>query len=204
MSIGKSLEHRQEFIARFQELAGWSTPDVEEQPPLYVLFDTVDDDSFPGAILPRLINGDTVYYALAESGRDWRSLSPLLKAFVGVTVTDFIGLTSDMSATDPLETWLSSFGFEAIARFGAEDNLRKRIAEAGLLRLYDCLRLSETWHRTHPRSTRQVLDDFRMALAAGDPQAAKTNIAFLRVNMRLDALNLCFLEVQLDTTFGDW
>ena len=119
MSIGNSPERRQEFVAQFQELAGWSDPNVEEQPPLYVLFDTVDDDSFPGAILPRLINDDTVYYALAETNRDWRSLSPLLKAFVGVTVTDFIGLTSDMRATDPLEAWLSSFGFEAIARFGA-------------------------------------------------------------------------------------
>lgn len=205
MSIGNNPEQRQKFIAQFQELTGWSSLNTEVQSSLQVLFDTMADDSFPGAILPRLINGNPVYYAMAETGRDWRSLAPLLKAFVGVTVTDFIGLTSAMNTADPLEAWLSSFGFEAIARFGpGSDPRNQKLAEASLLCLFECLNLTEARQKSQPRSTRQVLDDFRLALAARDPLTAREHIAFLRANIRLDAMNLCFLEVQLEATFGNW
>ena len=204
MILRNDPQQRTEFVVRYRELAKWSDQ-VENHSTPYELFDTVDNELFPGAVLPRLVKGDTLYYAIAGSGKDWRRLSPLLKAFVGVTVTDFIGQISRMRTDDPLETWLSGFGFEAIARFGSGGIIRNQmIAEAGLLRLFECLCTSEARRRFQPRSTRQVLDDFRMALAAADPEQATAHIAFLRANLRLDALNLCFLEAQLDAAFGDW
>jgi hypothetical protein len=46
--------------------------------------------------------------------------------------------------------------------------------------------------------------DFHLALAGGDRARAEEAITFLRDNMRLDALNLRALEVQLDATLEQW
>src|SRR5262249_6219997 len=52
--------------------------------------------------------------------------------------------------------------------------------------------------------TAHVLHEFRLALNAGDLAAANEAIQFLRTNLRLDALNLHFLEVQRDAEFQQW
>lgn len=205
MILGDDPQKRERFVDEFQRLGGWSTLPQEEHANLRILFETADDESFPGAILPRPMSDGMQYYAVADTRRDWRSLSPLLKAFVGFTVTDFTGPASPLDADDSLEARLSDEAFAAIARFGARSDTRREvIARAGLVRLYECHRLSAHPRRSPPRSTRQVIDDFHMALAAADRQQAEEELEFLKSNMRLDAMNLRFLEAQLEETFGEW
>lgn len=204
MIFGTDDSRRHAFFATFRRLANGPTESDSDPAIERSLFATVDDETFPGCVLPRRLTDSVAYYALADSGQDWRHLAPLLKAFVGVTVTDFTGQMTPLNFADPLDAWLATAGFAAVARFSPGEGKRPAIAKAGLLRLRDCLSRADIPRRVAPRTTRQALEDFRLALVALDRVAAERTIEFLRLNYRLDAMNLRFLEVQLDATFGDW
>src|SRR5690348_18482551 len=55
------------------------------------VYASAGDAAFPGAVLPLSREGRLVFYAVAETGPEWRDLVPLLVASVGVTTTDFTG-----------------------------------------------------------------------------------------------------------------
>jgi hypothetical protein len=78
------------------------------------------------------------------------------------------------------------------------------LALGGLLRLREMLRRSQAPRRMLPRSTQEVLRDFRLALAGLDRQAAEGALRYLTENLRLDALNLAYLQVQVDARFEEW
>ena len=54
---------------------------------------TLDDELFPGGIIPRFQSRVMLYYAVTPSGKEWRQLAPLLRACVGSTITNFTGPT---------------------------------------------------------------------------------------------------------------
>jgi hypothetical protein len=169
------------------------------------VYATTGDAAFPGAVLPLSREGRLVFYAVAETGPEWRDLVPLVVATVGVTTTDFTGRADSGLLDDPVARVLRARGVFAVSRFAAYDDPRREdIALRALDRLRALLQGAAALPHVLPRSTSQALFDFRAAVSVGDRAAAEDALAFLREGMRLDALNRAFLEVRLDEAFGEW
>lgn len=185
--------------------AGWTRAQPDKVAILDELLGTLSHEEFPGAIVPRLRQGAMVYYAVTETAEQWRNLQPLLRAFVGSTLTDFSGQPSALDATDPFEVVLTDPRLGTVTRFSAHGNkkLERHTVDALLLMVRTFDRGARP-QRAVPPATAAVLYEFRMALAVGDRDKADQAIEFLRSNLRLDALNLKFLEVQRDAEFGEW
>jgi hypothetical protein len=193
---------RTEFMAEFMRRAGW---DNTAAGPIGELFATVEDELFPGAVLPRRKGSQNLYYALADTSSNWRTLTSLLRAFVGFTLTDFTGPVSELQLGDEVEQWLAGRSFAGVARFDAGGDTRRGPAAAGgLLRLQQCLHRPGAPRRSLPRTTPRVLSEFRLALVNRDRATAEDAMAFLATNMRLDAMNLRFLAVHLRAALGEW
>lgn len=164
------------------------------------------DPHFPGAVLPRIEAGRLVCYAAAASEPVWRQLAPLLLAAVGVTRSTFRGQPDDPADDSPRARALRTAGCAVLARFEADaaSGERARDAVVALVRLRRQLGRAPAGGRELSRPTERVLAEFDRALTAGDRERAEDAMAFLRANLRLDALNLRFLEVKLDRRFEDW
>lgn len=206
------LEHnpadRATLLEELHALSGWADwatkrPDKEVR--LRKILATIQRPHFPGAIVPRLMPGRMVYYAVADSGKQWRMLQGLLRAFVGTTLTDFQGLPTALDPADPFEDCLARHMAGIAGRFspGGVRRLEQATVDA-LERMIDLADGEGRLQRAVPRSTRQVLSEFRLALAAGNDNAAGEALSFLRTQMRLDSLNLCYLEVERYQARQDW
>ena len=196
---------RATFIRAARDASGWGTAASAGVARLDAILASIGDEDFPGAILPRRDGNRMVYYALAETPGIWRTLRPLLVAFAGVTLSDFTGRLVPLNSDSAFEKVLIGHGFREAGRFSAHGERTRETALLGALtRMRQTLSRADRSVREVPRTTAQVLRDFRMALATGDREAAEPVLAFLRDNMRLDALNLAFLEVQLGAAFGQW
>jgi hypothetical protein len=167
--------------------------------------ESANDPAFPGAVLLASHNDRLIFYAVAETGAEWRRLAPLLMASIGVTTADFTGRANQGPNGDPIIQLLRTRGMFAVSRFEAYSNpKRERNVLQALVRLRKQIQNAAALPRALPRSTSQALHAFRSALAAGDHAEAEDILAFLREGMRIDALNRSFLEVRLDEAFGDW
>jgi hypothetical protein len=183
---------------------GWSATD-DDGSGLAVLYETIDDPSFPGAVIPRARDADVIMYLVADSGQSWRRLQPLAIAFTGVTLSDFDGRTVDLDAHDPFEGVLIRNGITHACRVragNAETGTRGLVAS--LLRMRRGVDSAPLFSEGIPTTTGQLLGEFRLSLAVRDRQAAEAVINTMRTEMRLDALNLFFLQVQLDAALDDW
>ncbi len=183
----------------------WTVGPADRLERLELILGTVEDERFPGGIIPRVRSRTMLYYAVAPSSEQWRRLVPLLRAAVGSTITDFTGPSVPFEEDDPLEAVLIENGYPRGARFSAgSDVQRGRYALAALARLRTLVDESRVARRAEPRTTGEVLRAFELALAALDRPAAEDALAFLRANLRLDAINLGFLTVRLHATFREW
>ena len=172
---------------------------------LETILGTLEDEQFPGGVIPHVTSGAMRYYAVASSREQWRRLVPLLRASVGSTITDFTGPRVPFDDDDPLESVLIENGYSEGAKFTAgTDVQRGRYALAALARLRRLVDESHVTVTTQPRATGEALRAFELSLAALDRQSAEDALAFLRENLRLDAINLGFLTVGLHSTFREW
>ena len=170
------------------------------------LFATAGQDRFPGAVLPgppALGTERQRLYAVADSGAQWRQLAPLLRAAVGVTITEFVGRTTMLDSACPFEAWLSEHELY-VGRIAAGPGIGDDVPGVLVRALVRTIERSESPGRGLPRSTDDVLEALSLALAAGQRDAAHAEIEFLRSNWRMDALNLRFLEVRVDAELRDW
>lgn len=196
---------RAQLQEALRDTAGWKAAKPDKAAVLDELLGTINHEGFPGAILPRLQRGAMIYYAATETPEQWRNLQPLLRAFVGSTFTDFTGQPVELESTDPFEALLTGPHFATVARFSAHgDKKLERNTVDALLLMVHMIDRGLRPQRAVPPATAAVLYEFRMALAVGDRAKADQAIDFLRSNLRLDALNLNFLEVQRDAEFGEW
>jgi hypothetical protein len=170
-------EERERFLRPFQGLQ-------ESHKGGDSLLGTVLDPRFPGAVVPVPESPRRDYYALAETSKDWTNLVPLLRAFVGKTVTDFDGALR-LPGDDPIEELVDRSRFHAITRFRAHPG-QERTCSAALTRLTECLARSPVREPVRPRSTTEVLEEFRMALAIQDRDAARSELQYLRDHLLLD------------------
>lgn len=208
MILEHDQAHRATLLEELHSRSGWADwavrhPDQERR--LRKILDTVQLPNFPGAIIPRLMQRRMVYYAVADSGKQWRMLQGMLRAFVGTTLTDFQGLPVSPDSDDPFEALLAGCLSGPVGRFSPWGI--KPLEQATVDALERMVELAEgegRMRRSVPRSTRQVLSEFRLALAGGNDVAAGDALAFLREQMRLDSLNLCYLEVERYQARQDW
>jgi hypothetical protein len=134
----------------------------------------------------------------------WRRLSPVLRAFAGPTLTSFDGLpealpasatAAAMAGTQPAVT--------SVMRLPPDP--RSRISALRALgRARDTFARAPDLQRSAPEPTSWLLARFQDHLNVGRRDAAVDVLARLKSELRLDALNLKFLEVQLLAAFGDW
>jgi hypothetical protein len=169
------------------------------------LWATAAQASFPGAVLPVIADGTLTIYAVAESGLEWRKLQPLLLAFTGPTLTDFVGAPSPLDPAQPFEALLTDAGVHSAARlrpgrFKSGD----AVVVQALRRLQARLLAAPDLATPRPEPTSRLLARLQDALNAGDVDGAWRTLATLGDELRLDALNLAGLELQILAVTGQW
>jgi hypothetical protein len=199
-----SDDQRMAFLAQFRVAAGVDTGSPEGVMEFDELALTIDAPRLPGCVLawPRA-EKDTVYYAIAETPSQWRRLRPLLLAFVGPTVTTFDGEVSALVAKSPVEGFLLTRGFHAVARIRTNSANADR-GRRSFRRLLTMLNKAPGHARSIPLSTARLLAKFEDCLNGFDRNSAREILDTFQSELRLDALNIAFLRVKLLARFSDW
>lgn len=192
-----------EFVQRYKDLPGWPPATNKDSPLLEEILATATDESFPGAILPLYRSGNIFYYAVGPTPQIWRELRPLLLSFTGKTVTNFSGLPIVLDTTEPAEALIAELGAHAVAKL-TPSKKTETLALYSLRRLRKLLFNMQEIKRPRPEPTSLILKRFKSALVGFDRSEAEMCLDRLRRELRLDALNLRFLEVQLHASFGEW
>ena len=184
-------------------ILGWAERGGSKAALLRRILASISDPALPGGVVPVVDGTEMRFYACARTPALWERFRPILTAYVGVTITDFDGGITPPHEGDPVADILRTGGVEVISVIRPRDGTARMAVDA-LVALVDVLRAAPPETEFAPRSTSQLLTLFRMAIAAEDRLTAEASIAVLREQMRLDAMNLAFLEVQLDASMGDW
>ncbi|MFC0687671.1 protein DpdD [Novosphingobium clariflavum] len=167
---------------------------------------SVISETFPGALVPVIDSAGSMQIDVAvPTMSDWRRLKPVLLAFAGPTLTGFDGVPEPFAAIDPIgaRLQLAAPAVTAIMRLPADDRARVAALRA-VLRARDTLACAPELQRSAPVPTSWLLARFQDYLNVGGRDAATGILDRLRSELRLDALNVKFLEVQLLAVFEDW
>ena len=190
-------------LDEFERLAKWR--DLEDTIGLPEIRETMTAEWFPGAVLPVAEKSGGVYwYAAVSSAAEWRELQPLLRAYVGPTISSFNGekhvLRAGRCPTDAflLQTPVTSTGIILPPKGGEE------ITARALARLSKVLKRRPELTRELPLSTSAMLTRFEMSIAAGDRREAQSWLDKMIRDWRLDVLNQRFCTVKLHASFGEW
>jgi hypothetical protein len=187
-------------IETYKEASDWGKIPAEFLEP--ALEETVGSEEFPGFVLPAWVGEDIRWYAVAINQRQWRLLQPILLAYVGNTVSTFAGEASKVDPAVKAEEYLASLDPYAIARLEAPRN--EMFASRALQRMKDTLLARPTDLRPPPMSTAHMLSNFDMCLVEGNRKGALHWLSRLKIELRLDAINLSFTRVKFHATFRDW
>lgn len=189
-------------LVAFADSAGWRALSSEAAQ----LSETAGDVGFPGALLPALTaSGDLVIYGAANSLAEWRKLQPLLLAFAGPTLTDFTGAPSPVDASGPVEGLIFAGGARVVAKLRPGTFPRgPEVLVRALTRLRLMLAEAPDLAVARPEPTVRLLSAFQDALNGGDVEEAWRLHAILREELRLDAVNLTQLEMQILAVAEDW
>lgn len=170
------------------------------------LLETIADPQFPGAVVPNVdINGSLQILVAASTVSAWRRLRPVLQAFAGVTLTSFNGLPQALLAGDPVTGVVARSQPVSTGVMRVPPDPRNRLAALrALVRARDTLARAPDLQRSVSQPTSWLIARFQDHLNVGGRDAALDILGRLKSELRLDALNLKFLEVQLLAVFGDW
>ncbi len=168
------------------------------------LLETLSDPDFPGAIIPDQ-DGKALRLVAAASPSDWRRLSPVLLAFAGPTLTSFNGMPAENALSVEMATLLAPAGVLVAASIDLPERVPDREAALrAVLRARDTFARAPRRNRAAPEPTSWLLARFQDHLNVGRREAAASTLARLRTELRLDALNLKALQVQLHAAFDEW
>jgi hypothetical protein len=170
------------------------------------LIETIADPQFPGAVVPSVnINGNLQILVAASTVSAWRRLRPVLQAFAGPTLTSFDGLPEELPQGDPVAGVVARSQPVSTGIMRLPSDPRNRLAALrALVRARDTLARAPELQRSAPQPTSWLIARFQDYLNVGGRDAALDILSRLKSELRLDALNLKFLEVQLLAAFGDW
>jgi hypothetical protein len=168
---------------------------------------THQSGKFPGTILPMLTDLNVVYYVLTRSQREWRRLDPLLRAFAGPTTLKEYPVKSSYSC----DRELLNLGYAQIKKFSVPKDVPQELFKTWKFRAIKAMNnlalgamnAPETIKKP-PRALAELLDNFELALGAGDQQGCNDIIDELKVGYHLDHMNLNFLRIRVFERVGDW
>lgn len=204
--ICDTIQRSAAILSKIAGLSGAGAVREDWRPLFERLAASASDAGFPGGLVPVASPAGAVrVFALARDDRQWRQLRPLLLSFAGPTLTSFNGLPGLLSRTDPIEKILAEANpsVVGILDLPSDDTVRAQ----GLRAL---VRLVTVWSRAPSidgkpsEPTSWLLADFQDQINVGRREAAWSVIRRLEDELRLDALNVRFLEVQLFAAFEDW
>ena len=204
--IGANLAAAQAVLADLAALGHCAGTGTDIEALCAAVTQTVGAEAFPGALAPFVDGTGAMQIDVAASTMsDWRRLKPVLLAFAGPTLTAFDGVPESFNPTDSVgaRLMLTMPAVTAIMRLPG-DNRSRVAALRAVLRARDTLARAPELQRSAPAPTSWLLARFQDFLNVGRRDAATLVIERLRSELRLDALNIKFLEVQLLATFEDW
>ncbi len=204
--IGADLDAAGAVLADVTALQPWAGASADIAELAADVSQTVVSETFPGALVPVIDSAGSMQIDVAAlTMSDWRRLKPVLLAFAGPTLTGFDGVSEAFAATDPVGVRLQQVApaVTAIMRLPPDDHSR-RVALRAVLRARETLARAPDLQRSAPVPTSSLLARFQDYLNVGRRDAAAGVLERLRSELRLDALNVNFLEVQLLAAFDSW
>ena len=173
-----------------EPLLGWDAvddPGVRRQ--IETVYRSTADDRVPGAVVP-VVREDRVWFcALADNSSEWRKLSPLIMAAVGMTLTTFDGRPAEPPAPGQSEPFTSR-GLSVTWFKGTLDPSKRWDAVSALDRMVRMLQAKPTGLRELRTSPAHQLNRFDLAIQAGDRRGAETALIALERSRAVDAINL--------------
>ena len=204
--IGLKPEVLEIFHDEFYKAIKYEHLTAEEKAECDFYFNSTTISKFPGAVLLD-IQSDKIrsYYAIASSAADWQRLRPLLMAFAGPSLTSFNGWPELFVPKTQAESVLYGGNFNFVVRLtpGAAPRSQK-VLQRLLSRLICMVTSAPETTQTAPHSTSRLLAQFVDSLNGSNRTRAEQVLEILRNEMRVDALNLSFLWIQLFQHFCDW
>ena len=204
--IGRDPDDARHVLADILALNPCATLDSDLAALCADITQTVAAPQFPGALVP-VINaaGDIQINVASPNVSGWRRLKPVLLAFAGPTLTSFDGVPEMFDASDVpgARIMQTQPDVTAIMRLPSEKKACMAALRA-VLRALDTLSRAPQLQRAAPVPTSWLLARFQDYLNVGRRDAAAGVLKRLSSELRLDALNVKFLEVQLLATFQDW
>ena len=204
--IGVNIEAARTIARDLSALGEFSVLEPDAAELCATLFDTVADPDFPGAVIPNVdAAGDLRLFVAAPTMAAWRRLSPALKAFAGPTLTSFNGLLEPLPQGDLVADIVMQLHPAATGVMRLPPVARNRLlALRALVRARETLARAPNLQRAAPEPTSWLIAYFQDYLNVGRRDAATDILMRIKRELRLDSLNLKFLEVQLLAAFDDW
>jgi hypothetical protein len=203
--IAPQLEASKTIFASVAKLPECSQFAEEQKALCEGLLTTIVDQCFPGALIPEMLPTGELRIVVAATPSDWRRLSPVLRAFAGPTLTSFNGLPVAPEPTDKIATLLSAYAPLTTSVILVPSEKPEALqALRSLSRAKETLVRAPRLNRAAPEPTSWLLARFQDHLNMGRRDAASSLLDNLRDELRLDALNLKALQIQLFATFDDW
>ena len=177
---------------------------VDRTPDLRELTDPVTAGLAEPAVLPRRRGREVDWFVLCRDDATLRATQSEVQAFIGPSYARWDGVRATLSEDDPVERALLEFVGPRVLRFRTltDHEFRDCWAAVRLMR--------SVWYqrpRAEPESARSgaaLVNQFELAIAAGDPAIARDAFAELRRRGLLGAENLRFLEIRLLAADRRW
>ena len=204
--IGVDIEAARTIARDLSALGEFSVLEPEAGELCAALVDTVADPDFPGAVIPNVdAAGDLRLFVAAPNMTAWRRLSPALRAFAGPTLTSFNGRLGPLPQGELAADIVMQLRPAEIGMIRLPSVARIRLlALRALVRARETLARAPNLQRAAPEPTSWLIAHFQDYLNVGRRDAATDILTRIKRELRLDSLNLKFLEVQLLAAFDDW
>jgi hypothetical protein len=203
--IAAQLEKSKAIETRLSALPECSRFPPELEMLCRALLTTVMDPQFPGALIPGTFADQGIQVIATATPSDWRRLSPVLQAFAGPTLTSFNGLPIQLPESHPIASALQELNTQPISVIALPHDVKgQQIALRALTRARETFARAPRLTKSAPEPTSWLLAQFQDHLNVGRRDAAIGLLDRLREELRLDALNLKALQIQLFATFNDW
>ncbi len=204
--IGLDIDAARSIMEDVSDLGDFGALGPDDASLCVSLIDTIADPQFPGAVVPSVdIDGNLQILVAASTVSAWRRLRPVLQAFAGPTLTSFDGLPEALPQGDPVASVVARSQPVSTGVMRVPSDPRNRLAVLrALVRARDTLARAPELQRSPSQPTSWLIARFQDHLNVGGRDAALDVLGRLKSELRLDALNIKFLEVQLLAAFGDW
>lgn len=179
---------------------------VAESQPLQDLVEDLTEDLSRPAVLPRRLatGGEVHWFVLCGNDTTLRAVRDDLQGFIGPTYGRWDGLRATLDDADAVESAVLAFAQGRALRFRTESDAEFADCWKALNLMRGVWRQRPTQSSVRIRTGAAVINDFELALAAGNTEVAVEQVDELRRRGLVSAENLRFLEIRLLAGQGQW